>query len=590
MGRFLRLVGFVSLLLGGLGVASGIHSHLRDKQASVAALRCLGATRRQTFLIYATQALGLGLVGATLGVLLGVAIQLSLPRLFRGMLPVEVGVSLSPSAMIQGLALGVVTTLLVSLLPLVNSRRVSALQAIRAAYEPSSAWRDWLAWAAGAALVVGIAAIAIWQAGRVNVGLGFAAGAAGAFAVLAGLGWGLMRLARKLLPSGAPYPLRQGVANLFRPGNRTVLLALSLGLGAFLLVTMQLIPRMLRDQIELTGEISGANLILFDIQADQRAGVNELLAAQGTPALVEAPVVTMRLAAVGDRTVAEIRNDRERRVRSWVLTREYRSSYRAEISPTERIVAGSWVSRVEPGAEVIPVSLEQGIANDLGVKVGDRLTFDALGMPLVCEVASIREVEWRRVSPNFFVVFPEGVLEEAPQFWMTSARTEGPEQAGAVQRALVSTFPNVSAVDLGMVLDTVERVVGRITMGLRFMALFTAAVGLLVLAAAAMASRGQRLREAALLRLMGASRRQLATIQLVEHAILGSIASATGLGLAWFASWALGKWLFELDAVPPISPLLYAWLAVTALTLLVGGLTGQRLLGRPALEALRSES
>lgn len=591
MEGFLGLVGFVALLLGAVGVASGVHVFIRQKIASIAVLRCVGATIRQTFLVYLVQAVALGLAGAAAGAALGVAIQFALPRLLAGVLPVEVRLAVSWTAVIQGILAGVGVTLALALLPLLGVRRVSPLLAIRSSVESArGSWRDPATLLVVACGLIAILAFAIQQAPGKRFGVAFVAGTAIVFGALCGLGWLLMRVVRRMLPARAPYVWRQGLANLFRPNNRTLLVILALGLGTFLIVTMQLTQGMLVNQIELSRSGHRSNMVLFDIQSDQRADVRALLEEQGLRVSDDAPMVTMRIASVRGRTIEALRSDPQVHIPPWILAREYRSTYRRELTDSEKLLRGTWIGEAPAGASLVPISLEEEIAGDLRVSVGDRMDFDVQGAPVQCEVASIRAVDWRRVQPNFFVVFPAGVLEDAPQFAIMATHVETSAQSAQVQRAVFERFPNVSVIDLTLVLQAIDAVIEKMRFVFQFMATFIVGTGLVVLGGVMASGRFQRLRESVLLRTIGASRAQIARIQLVEYWLLGTLASLAGVLLAWVASWALGRWMFELTVLPAVRPMLVAWAVVSGLTIVTGSLAGRRVLSHPPLEVLRQET
>lgn len=589
--RFLGLVAFVALLLGAVGVASGVHVFVRQKLASIAVLRCVGATSRQTFMIHLVQAAGLGLVGAIAGVLLGLGVQALLPRFLGGLLPSELELVVSWRAVLEGLAAGLGVTLALTLLPLLAVRRVSPLLAIRSTVDPPrGSWRDP---ATLVVLAIGLGAVtlvAVNQAARVTHGVGFVVGAAAVFGVLALIGRGMMALARRLALRRAGYVWRQGVANLFRPNNRTLLLIVALGLGTCLVATMLLTQRLLIGQLEVSRAAGQSNMILFDIQTDQRDAVRATIGGQGLPVIDEAPVVSMRLASVKGSSVARILDDSSRSTPRWVLQREYRSTFRRELNDAERLVAGSLVAEVAPGVSPVPVSLEVDIARDLGVGLGDPLTFDVQGVPVDCVVGSLRDVDTRRVRPFFFVVFPEGVLDGAPQFLIMSTHVSDAAASGALQRTLFEKYPNVSAIDLTLILQTVDAVIDQAGFIFRLMAWFIVGTGVVVLFGVMASGRLQRLRESVLLRTLGASRQQITWIQIIEYWMLGTIAALTGAVLGWVAAWALGHWVFETRTLPEFAPLVALWLGVSTLTVLVGALSGRRLLTQPPLELLRQET
>jgi putative ABC transport system permease protein len=586
--RFLELAGFVALLLGGLGVASAISVYVRQKAETVATLRCLGATAGQTLRIYTLQAAVMGLAGAALGAALGVLVQTALPHVLGPFLPVAVTTRLVWEPVLVGLGVGVTVALLFALLPLLRVRRIPPLRAIRA--DARARGFDGWPWLLGALLLAGTGLFARAQTGEDDAVWGFPLGVLVAFAVLAAAAKVVQTVVRLLLPRRAPYVWRQGLANLYTPGNQTLVLLLTLGLGTFFVTTLGLVQRTLLAPIALpAAQGARPDLVLFDIQADQREAVRALVREQGLPVLEEAPIVPMRLTYINGRDTEALRRDTTAPQPAWALTRQYRSTYRGHTVETEQVVTGRFVAAVPADAAVVPVSVELDLANDLAVGLGDRLTWEIAGRPMETEVASLRRVDWARVQPNFFVVFPEGPLDHAPQFGVLMTRAGSPERSARLQRAAVERFPNVSAVDVGLVLGLVERVLGQVAFVLRFMALFAVGTGLVVLAGAVRVARLQRIEEGVLLRTLGASRGQVRWILVAEYLFLGLLAALTGIGLAAAAGWSLAAYVFETPFVVSWSWLAATLLAVPALTVTVGLAGSRGLLARPPLDVLRAE-
>ncbi|CAM2926262.1 ABC transporter permease [Rariglobus hedericola] len=587
---FLSLVGFVALVLGAIGVASAIHVYVRQKITTVAVLRCLGASAWQSFGVYLVQGLALGVIGALAGTVLGVAVQLALPALVKGMLPFEIDFFVSWAAVARGLLAGVGVGVLFTLLPLLAVRRVSPLVAIRSAFAERAGQGDPLRWAVYAAILAAVTGFAIWQTQRVSWGLGFTGALLVSFAVLAGSARVVAWLARRFLPKGLPYVWRQGVANLHRPNNRTVLLLLSLGLGTFLLLTLSLARETLLSQIRDSGDGARPNLLFFDIQDDQIEPLGAVLAKQGVPVQASAPIVTMRLRSLKGRAVEELLLDESVRIPAWTLRREYRSTFRGELTTTETVIGGTFTGRATENDTVIPISMEEGLAKDMQLTLGDELEFDVQGVPVASRVTSLRRVDWKRLSPNFFVVFPEGVLEAAPKFYVVAARANGAAESAKAQQAVVTAFPNVSALDLALVMQTLDGIFSKVQFVVQFMSLFTVATGVIVLAGAVMTGRFQRVRETVLLRTLGASRAQLMQIQLVEYAVLGVLGALVGGGLAYGANAALAIWVFKAPVILPVMPLVLSVVLVTGLTLATGLLSGRGITRQPPLEVLRQEA
>lgn len=587
---FLSLVGFVALFLGAIGVASAIHVYVRQKLATVAILRCLGASARQGFGVYLVQGAALGLFGAALGALLGVGVQLLLPHAVQGLLPFEVEFGIAWGAVLRGVGAGWVICLLFTLLPLLAIRRVSPLAVLRSGYAERKPAADPWRIVLGVLIVGAVVGFAVWQTQSVRIGLGFAGMLAAGFAVLAGLAQAVTWVARRWLPRRLPYVVRQGVANLHRPNNRTVLLLLALGLGTFLLLTLFLTRATLLAQIESTEDGGRPNLLFFDIQDDQIDPLTELMAREGLPARQQAPIVTMKIRSIKGRGVEELLADQADRIPGWTLRREYRSTYRDALSETETLVAGEFTGRVPADTDIVPISVEEKLAGDLRVALGDEIEFDVQGVPLRTRVASLRKVDWRRLQPNFFVVFPAGVLEPAPKFFVVATRAPTPADSARLQQAVVRTFPNVSAIDLTLLLETFDGIFSKVAYVIRFMALFTVITGLIVLAGAVLSGRYQRIREVVLLRTLGATRRQLVQMQLVEYAILGVLGALVGALLAVVGNALLAHFVFKVGAVVPVGGLLLAVAGVTAVTLLTGLLSNRGVTDHPPLAVLRQET
>jgi putative ABC transport system permease protein len=593
--RFLSLVGFVALLLGSLGVASAVHVYVQQRLASIAVLRCLGASAGRTFRIYLAQAGLLGLLGAGAGSALGVGLQAFVPRLLAGFLPFEMSFALSWTAIGLGLLVGVGVTILFALWPLLEVRGVSPMRALRSNVDPTTGgWRDPARWGVATLIAAGVAGVALLQAPTWQVGLGYAGGVAVVFGVLALVSWGIVTGVRRFFPSSWSYPWRQGLANLYRPQNQTTVLMLALGLGTFLIVSLFLVQRTLLEQIKVAGGEGRPNLVLFNVQNDQVEGVKDIVTSEGLSVMADEPIVMMRLRAVKGRTIAEIREDSTTET-TFAHEREYRVTYRDHLSDSETLVGGEFVGTYDgpdpfrTGAAV-PISVERGIAQeDLNVGIGDTLTFNVQGRPLTTVVSSFRKVDWQRVRTNYFVLFPEGVLEEAPQMHVVLSRSASDTASAAVQRRVVADYPNVSAIDLSLVLSTFKDIFGRLAYVIRFMALFSVVTGLIVLAGAVVVSRYQRAEESVLLKTLGASKRTVLLIMTVEYLFLGVFAAATGILLALAAAWSLSYFVFEGPFVVAPGALATAFVVVTALTIGIGLFNSRGLYDRPPLDVLRAE-
>jgi putative ABC transport system permease protein len=588
---YLGLVALIALLLGGVGVASATVVFVRQRSQSVAVLRCLGASTGRIFAIYLLEAGVMGLVGSVAGALLGVGLQHLLPGLLSGLLPVDVAPTLSWKAAGIGIGMGLWVALVFALLPLLAVRRVSPLSALRRPYESERTPRDRWTTLAVLLLAGSTVALAAQQTGNWRQGAIFAGAVGVALLILWGAAWILIRGMRRWLPAGWPYVWRQGLANLHRPANQTVTLILAIGFGAFLLGTLYLVQYNLLRQLRLTGGPARPNLVLFDIQPDQLPAVERELREAGLSRTQATPIVPMRLRSVKGRPVTELLAGRREQQQegpsnAWAFRREYRSTYRDSVVASERVVEGNWS---QAGQSPPRISVERGLAADLGVAVGDEIVWDVQGVPLVTQVGSLREVDWARFEPNFFVVFAPGTLETAPQSFVTMTRIGDPAFRGRFQRRLAERFGNVSTLDLSLLQEALERLVERVVLAIRFMALFSLGVGVLVLVGALATSRFQRVREGALLRTLGATRGQVYRVVVAEYLSLGLLASAVALILAGAAAWAVARFVFEGTFTLPMIPMGALTLLVVTLTVVVGLANSRDVVRRAPLEVLREE-
>lgn len=614
--RFLGVVGLVALLLGGIGVASGVHAFVMRKIDTVAVLRCLGATSWQVLAIYAVQAAAMGLLGAAAGALLGIGIQLALPHALGDFLPVNVRVRPEPAAIGAGLLVGVWVSLVFALRPLVALRRVSPLQTLRRETDAEALGQrrfDPLRALVTALVVASVVAIAFARATRAREGVGFTLGVAVTVGVLWASASALAGAARRGLRARWSFAVRQGVANLYRPGNQTRSVMLALGFGVFLISTLFQVGHTLLRRLDVSLGSTRANIVFFDIQEDQAAGVESLVRGAGDTIVQTAPLVPMRIASINGVSVARLAGDSARaeppagdedarqgeragggrsggtrRRAGWALRREYRSTYRDTLVSSERLVAGRWFAP-EDSAGLSEVSLERGVADELGVKLGDVVTWNVQGVRVATRVTSLREVNWARFEPNFFAVFPTRAIGRAPQQLVLLARTPAGVAMGQLQRAVVDRFPNVSSIDLSQIQRTIAAVLDKVTVAVRFLALFSVAMGIPVLFSAVAATRRERVREGVLLKTLGATRRQIREVLVAEYALLGALGSLTGVLLSMAGAWALLHWVFEEPYAPALLPALLIVAAMVALVVTIGVLTGRDVFRETPMVALRAE-
>ena len=579
---YLGLTGLVALMVGGIGVAVSVSAFVKEKRATIAIMKALGAGWRPLLAAYLLQTALLGLGGSVGGALLGSLVQPLLAPTLTRLLPIELQLAFSLRAVLGGVAMGVGVTLLYALWPLLQIRRVPPALILRHEVEPRLPGRR--PWAAAGPIALGLAALALWQAGSWKIGALFAAGLAAALLLLALGARAVVALARRVRWRAPAW--RQGAANLHRPGSHAGPVLVSLGLAVMLVVSIALLESSLRSQLIDRSPGQAPAFFFIDIQPDQAAPFSELVVAHGADAPAELiPVVRSRLAAVNGAPLGAA--EKTRREDAWYLTREYVLTWAAELPRHNTIVAGRWWTPAEAAREPL-ISVEDEIARQLGVGLGDTLTFDVQGVPVSARVTSLRHVDWRSLASNFFVIFSPGGLEGAPTTFIATVRAR-PEAENALQSAVVAAFPNVTAIPVREALERVSAVLDQIALAVRLVAAFSVGAGLVVMAGALAITRKQRLYQSVILKALGATRGFVARVFAVEYALLGAAAGVAGSALAAGLAWAVLRWAFDVPWRWAPGTLAGGVLAATGLALLVGVLGTRRLLGRRPLDVLRSE-
>lgn len=579
---YLGLTGLVALMVGGIGVAVSVNAFVREKQSAIATMKALGAGWRVLLSAYLLQTALLGLGGSALGALLGSLVQPLLAPALTRLLPIELTLSFSPRAVLGGLAMGVAVTLLYALWPLLQIRRVPPALILRSEVEPRLHGRR--PWKAAVPIAAGLAALALWQAGSWKIGALFAGGLAGALLLLALGARTVVALARRVHWRSPAW--RQAAANLHRPGSHAGPVLVSLGLAVTLIVSIALLERSLRSQLVDRSPGSTPAFFFIDVQPDQAEPFARLVEGHGATAAAElTPVVRSRLAAVNGAPIAQ--TGKALREDAWYLTREYVLTWAKGPPAHNTVVAGRWWTPEEAAREPL-ISVEDEIARQLGVGLGDTLTFDIQGVPVSARVTSLRHVDWRSFTSNFFVIFSPGALEGAPTTFIATVRAR-PEREGALQSAVVAAFPNVTAIPIREVLERVTAVLDQIALAVRLVAAFSIGAGLIVMAGALAITRRQRLYQSVILKTIGATRGFVSRVFAIEYALLGAAAGVAGSALAAGLAWAVLRWAFDVPWQWAPATLVAGVLAATGLALVVGFLGTRRLLGRKPLGVLRGE-
>ena len=620
LSRYLGLVGLTALFVGGIGVATSIQAFLREKLQPIAILKTVGADSRTIVMIYLIQALLLAVLGSAVGVLVGIVVQAWLPLFLGGLFAgdvvsqIDLSTGLGPHAVgpiLKGCALGLLTTLLFCLWPLLGVRdirpalifrREASMQGAtdlvgRASSKPAI-WKrvipkDLLRATTVLTILAGLTGLTIWQAGSWRVALLFIGALLVAVAVLTGAAWLLMKLVA-LLPEFRSLAIRQAVGSLRRPGSQAPGITVSVGIGVMVMVTVSLLEGALVRQVGESRPTDSPSFFFIDIQPDQKDPFLDVLHARTNEVDAHVtPLVRSRLAAInGARVTVEPEQEREAeskedRRKNWYLTREYVLTFLAHLPKDNEIVEGVWWQTAPPLGKAW-ISIEEDVAKHLGVTLGSTLAFDIQGSVVSGEVTSIRKVNWGNFSTNFYIVFSPGALDGAPFTYVATVRVS-PQEEVPLQQAVVAAFPNITAINVGDVLDGFARVLDRLSLAIRAVALFCLVAGAVVMAAALATTRYRRLYESMVLKAVGATRGLIARAFVVEYALLGFMAGLIGIGLASSLSWIVLKYFLESPWFFQPQVLSAGLLLTVVMTVVVGFLTTFRLLGRRPLSVLRHE-
>jgi len=587
--NYLSLVGLVILILGGIGVSSVTRVFVQQKVRSIAILKCLGGTSHRVLAIYMTQVLALGAAGSALGVALAAAVIAVVPSFagnIAGSLQIDYGVS--ASAVEQGLAIGVLVSLLFSVVPLLEVRQVKPSLLLRNDV-PRTGRIDWLKWGVTAAVAAALVGVAAWQAGSLQVGLMLSGGFVATALILNAAGVALIWAVQPLRYSRS-FALRQAVLHVVRPGNQTRVILLAVGLGTFFILGVRSLQANLLEDFAVQIGPNAPDMFLIDIQPDQRESLTAFLDGQNgeAPPPRTIPVLRARVVAVKGRDLA-LDSYEQVRGRSG-LSREFTVTYRAALEGNEKVVAGSWWDDDTPAGEP-EVSIEEGFLRNTRLNVGDQMSFDVLGRIVTARVTSIRSVNWQDFrAGGFMFVFRPGVFDAAPHTFIASLKGPiDPDARARMQAGLVTRFPNVSVIDLREILQTVQGIVANVALAVTVVGSLVLLSGALILVGAVSMTKFRRVYEAAILKTLGASGRLLATMLVLEYGVLGAIAGTVGALGAVVLSWAVATYALELDWEPAMT-LTLVGIAVTAVVVAVVGVVASfDVLRHKPLATLRAE-
>jgi putative ABC transport system permease protein len=586
--NYLSLVGLVIVILGGIGVSSVTRVFVQQKMKSIAVLKCVGARSAQLLAVYVAQVAILGLAGSLLGVVMAGLAMRAIPALLAGATPgVDISYALTWPAILQGIGIGLLVSLLFSLVPLLDVRHVKPSLLLRD--EARVRRPDAMQIVVTLVVVAGLVGLTVWQAGSLRIGSLVAAGFAATAIVLHLAGTLLLRVIKPLARARS-FALRHAVLQLSRPGSQMRIVLLAVGLGSFFIIGVRSLQENLIDQFSVRMAADSPDMFLLDVQKDQVPAVESTVASYLDPGVVAAPLVPVLRARVVGVVGREINLDDYEDVRGrGSLGREYTITYRSKLASNERVVAGQlWDPTPSDEPEV---SIEQFISENFKIGVGDTIRFDVLGRTIAAKVTSVRLVEWSESrAGGFMFLFRPGVLEKAPHGYIGFVR--GPQDLDArarLQAALVGVAPNVSVIDGREIIDAIKSVVDNVTLAVTVVGTLVVVSGLLILIGAVAMTKFRRVYEAAIFKTLGATRRLIATVLVLEYGLLGVLAGGIGAGGAIALTWAISKYALEIPFKPLIGLSSAGVVVTTLLVAAIGVISSWEVLQRKPLATLRAE-
>ncbi len=580
---FLTLVGLTALLVGGVGVGNAVRSYLDGKTATIATLKCLGAPGRLIFQVYMAQILALALVGIVLGLVLGAAATYIAAGVIGDTLGWEAELGLYPLPLLTAAAFGLLTAVTFSLWPLARARSIAAASLFRDLVTPASARVT-----AGTLAALGVfggllAGLAILTAADQRLAVFFVIGAVGALLLFRLAALGIMTLARRL-PRPRRPGLRLALANLHRPGAPTGSVVMSLGLGLTVLVAIALIEGNLSRQVRQSLPEEAPGFYFIDIQPDQVADFNALVA--GFPGVHEVqrmPMLRGRIAAVNRVPPSELEIPGDVK---WVFRGDRGLTWMREPREIDKITAGEWWPPDYNGKPL--VSLHDEVGRALGIGPGDSLTINILGRDVEVTIANLREVDWASLTMNFVMIFSPGLLERAPQSHIATVKADAGAE-DALEIAVTDRFINVSSIRVKEALEQVGELIGQIAIAVRAIAAVALVAGVLVLAGAVAAGHHRRVYDAVVLKVLGATRRSVAQTFLLEYGLLGLVTAAIAAAVGTLAAFLVLTEVMRADFVFLPGAVITTALLATAITVGFGFAGTWRALGQKAAPLLRNE-
>ena len=586
MGEFLTLVGLAALVIAGIGIGGGVTSYLEARRTSIATLKVLGATSTDIARIYALQIGAAALVGSVLGLLAGLLVTPILSAALQGLLPVEGGFVFAPGALLLAAGYGLLVALVFAATPLLRARRFPAMALMRARVAPLMRDRTALRWVLGG--LAGIVALVLLTSNDPGLAALFLLGAAVTLGLLALLGRGIAHVASRL-PRPANPLVRNALANLHRPGSSTGALVTALGFGLSAFVLLAGIQTAIDGNIERRVPQQAPDYFVLDLPRDRIAQFETLVEdEQPAAAIRTVPALRGTVIAYGPRdAMTRVADLEEIPDGAWGLRGERGLTYADSVPPGNTVIEGEWWGPMWAGEPL--VSVDEELAEAAGIAVGDFITVGVLGVERTARVANLRRIDWESMGFNYVFVFSPNVLADAPHNIAATIELPNGTATGPLLRRLVSDFPSSSVIEIGQVLAQARTILGQVGIATFAAASVAVLAGLAVLIGAIAAARTARTYDTVILRVLGASRRQVLTMQLIEYGLLALALAAVAFALGSALAWLVITQLFEFDWLPDWGAMLAvlgAGLAVVLGFALVGSLPLLRAKPAQALRAL----
>lgn len=581
--NYLSLTGLLILVLGGVGVWNVARVFVEQKRKTVAVLKCLGASGTKIITVYLMQILTLGLFGSLFGVFLAQCFLWFARTQFNDALPASMSYAINFSVAWQGVLLGVLISLLFSALPLLQVRNIKPRLLLHDASGVKSRL-DLTKTIFGAVSLLGLLALAAWQAGSLKVGAFFLVGL-GVTSLFLYLAAVVLTVILKKFRNFGSFSIAQAINSLYRPGNQTRIILLAVGLGAFVVLAVQSLQMNLVREFDFSRNETLPSLFIIDIQKSQIEEMRKLLEEKTGEAAQTLPTVRARIAYVNGAPIDY--QNRETRQQQGRIGREFAVTYRPNLEKAETLLDGEWWTTP---SEVPLVSIEDEMAKTLKVGVGDSITFDVSGRNVTAQIANIRKIDVRNTRTVFIFVFAPGVLENAPQTFAANVLKRIPEtDRQRLQRNIVDKFPNAQIFDVADIVAAVQKLVNNFVLAISFVGSFVILSGILILIGSIALTKSARIYENAILKTLGAKRFTLATILLAEYGLLGILAGIIGSTFATLLSFAVSKYILDITWEFDLILLISGIVITAALVMIVGAIASFDVLFRKPLATLRSQ-